>query len=241
MPERAELFKLSPVDGLEAQEAPEPISNGQANHPGNSSGPADPLGPVGASAGSPPVDDDPFSPERLRLSQDFASAVGVRKLLTTVPVRKPSKEWWVRTHPDPAYRLQTAVLELKEDREVYLVAPPLWPELASEPTFSPRLLITAINRQNMLFVWPIRLPGPDRKVDEWSRSALDAADNARSAWTRVYADMALEAYRVEDAPSLRMEPTWPDLPMREILRVAFRDKMISTWDHPVLQRLRGEV
>ena len=33
---------------------------------------------------------DPFDPERLRLSQDFAATVGVKKALLTVPVRKPS-------------------------------------------------------------------------------------------------------------------------------------------------------
>lgn len=76
---------------------------------------------------------------------------------------------------------------------------------------------------------------------EWHRSAMEAAENARSVWTRVYADMTLGAYRVEDAPAMRSEPNWPALPMREILRVAFRDKVISSWDHPVLQRLRGEV
>jgi hypothetical protein len=197
--------------------------------------------PLRAYTNAPPSDFDPFDPDRLRLSQDFAAAVGVRKLLTTVPVRKPSNEWWVRTHPDPAFGLETAVLELKEDRELYLVTNrDLWPELASEPTFGPRLLVTSITRQNVLFLWPIKLPGPDGKVMEWHRSAMEAADNARSVWTRVYADISLGAYRLEDAPSMRIEPNWPDLPMREILRVAFRDRVIRSWDHPVLQRLRGE-
>jgi hypothetical protein len=183
---------------------------------------------------------DPYNLEALRLSQDFASAVGVKKLITTVPVRKPSREWFVRTHPDPAYRLQTAVLELKEDREVYLVSPSLWPELASEPTFSPRLLIAAANRQGVLFLWPIRLPGADGKIDDWSRSALDAAREAESRWTRVTANMSLQAYDITVAPGQVSEPVWPDLTFQQIIRIAFRDKMIDTWDHPVLRRLRGE-
>src|SRR5271166_3792977 len=53
---------------------------------------------------------DPFDPARLRLSQDYLAAAGVKKLLTTVPVRKPSKEWFVRCHPDPAYRIETCVI-----------------------------------------------------------------------------------------------------------------------------------
>src|SRR5262245_17721797 len=78
---------------------------------------------------------DPFDPASLRLSGDFSAALGVKKALLTVPVRKPDKSWFVRTQPDDNYRLQTAVIELKEGRETYLVAPSLWPELATESTF----------------------------------------------------------------------------------------------------------
>jgi hypothetical protein len=184
---------------------------------------------------------DPFDLASLRLSQDFASAVGVKRLVTTIPVKKPSKEWFVRSHADPAYRLQTAVLELKEDREIYLVTPNLWAGLASEVTFSPRLLVTSINRQGVLFLWPIRLPGPDGKIDDWSRSALDAAEEAKSRWLRVTSNMSLGAYEVAVASGLAAEPSWPDLTFQEIIKIAFRDKMISDWSHPVLQRLRGEV
>jgi hypothetical protein len=184
---------------------------------------------------------DPFDLESLRLSRDFASAVGVKRLITTVPVRKPSREWFVRTRSGPAYRLQTAVLELKEDRETYLVSPPLWPELASETTFSSRLLIAAVNRQGTLFVWPIRLPGADGKIDDWSRSALDAAKEAESLWVRVVANMSLGAYDITVATGQVAEPQWPDLTFQQIIKIAFRDKMIDTWDHPVLRRLRGEV
>ena len=86
---------------------------------------------------------NPFDPARLRLSQYFAASLGVKKQLLTVPVRKPAKESWVQTHPDQSYRIQTAVLELKEDREIYLVDPELWSELATESTFSPRALFAA--------------------------------------------------------------------------------------------------
>ncbi|AMV40450.1 hypothetical protein [Planctomyces sp. SH-PL62] len=184
---------------------------------------------------------DPFNLASLRLSQDYASAVSVKRLITTIPVRKPSREWFVRTHPDSSYRLSTSVLDLKEDREVYLVAQGLWPELASEATFSPRLLVTAVNRQGVLFLWPIRLPGPDGKIDDWSRSALDAAEEAKSRWVRITANMSAGAYDIAVATGPATEPSWPDPTFQEIIKIAFRDKMVSDWSHPVLQRLRGEV
>src|SRR6516225_1506979 len=72
-------------------------------------------------AAAPPAA-DPFDPASLRLSGDAAAGLGVRKALLTIPVRKPDKTWWVRTHPNEQYQLQTAVIELKEERETYLVA-----------------------------------------------------------------------------------------------------------------------
>jgi hypothetical protein len=65
---------------------------------------------------------DPFDPASLRISGEMSATLGVKKALLTVPTRKPDKSWFVRVHPDDAYHLSTAVIELKEDRETYLVA-----------------------------------------------------------------------------------------------------------------------
>lgn len=199
--------------------------------------------PFGGNA-APAADDpapDPFDPASLRLTGDATAALGVKKALLTVPVRKPDKSWFVRVHPDPAYHLTTAVIELKEDRETYLVAPALWADLATESTFSPRALFTAVSRQNVVFLWPVRLPGPDGKVDEWSRSALEAANLAREGWVRVAANMGLGAYDVFQARGDIPDPDWPDVPFKDLLRVAFRERFIDTPGHPVLRRLRGEL
>jgi hypothetical protein len=192
---------------------------------------------------SDPAGPDPFDPASLRLSQDFNASLGVRKALLTVPVRKPDRAWFVRVHPDPAYRLQTAVIELKEDRggETYLVTPALWPDLATEATFSARALFTAINRQGVVFVWPIRLPGTDGRVDDWSRSALEAADLAAKGWVRVTANMSLGAYEVFQATGPLPEPTWPEVSFQKLLTTAFKERLIDSLQHPILRRLRGEV
>ena len=221
------------------------VESAQPDQPGNgtisaSCPVAEANGSSEASPGPAASSPDPFDPDRLRLSQDFAANLGVKKVLTTVPVRKPSKEWWIQVHPDPAYHIQTAVLELKEDREVYLVDPSLWPALATESTFSPRALFTAITRQNVLFLWPIRMPGLDGKIDEWNRSALEAAKLADGNWVRVQSNMYLGAYEVQETIVDIAAPQWPETPFADLLRVAFRDRHITDPDHPVLRRLRGE-
>jgi hypothetical protein len=156
-------------------------------------------------------------------------------------VKKPAREWYVRTHPSEDYRIQTAVIELKEDRETYLVAPALWSELSAEATFSPRLLVTSQTRQGVPFLWPIKLPGTDGRHDEWSRSALEASQMAIERWVRVVANMHLGAYDVFYSTAELQEPEWPDKPLGELLRLAFRDKFIDSIDHTVLRKLRGEL
>ena len=184
---------------------------------------------------------DPFDPASLRLTQDLAASMGVKKAMLTVPVRKPDKAWFVRVHPSEEYSLQTAVIELKDDRESYLIGRQLWPALTTETTFSPRALFTAINRQGVLFLWPVRLPGADGKLDAWSQSALEAAKMAKAGWIRVSANMSLGAYDVFQASAELASPDWPDTPFRDLLSIAFKDRLISDLGHPVLRKLRGEV
>jgi hypothetical protein len=180
---------------------------------------------------------DPFDPASLRLDQSFAETVGVKKLLTTVPVRKPNRQDFVRVHPDPDYRLTVATIELKEDREVYLVTPDMASKLPGE--FTPATLCTAVTRQGVLFLWPVKLPGPDGKHNEWHRSAAEAAELAMRKWLRITANMSLGAYDMFEATGNLPDPTWPELPFPEILKIAFRDHIVDNADHPVVQRLRG--
>jgi hypothetical protein len=185
----------------------------------------------------PTKPDDPFDLANLRLDQSFVESAGVKKLLTTVPVRKPNPQDFVRVHPDPGYRETLAVIELKEDREIYLVPPSIARELPGE--FVMVTIYTAINRQGVLFLWPVRLPAADGRINEWHRSAADAAELAMRRWLRCRANMSLRAYEMFEAASTIPDPEWPKLPFQELLRIGFRDRLIDRLDHPVIKRLRG--
>jgi hypothetical protein len=182
---------------------------------------------------------DPFDLARLRLSQSFADNIGVKKALLTVPVCKPHRQWFVRVHPDPNFHLEFAVLELKEDRDTYLVDPALLPELPSEVV--PKILFTSITRQGVVFLWPVRLPSPDGRRDEWGRSSLEAAEIATRRWIRVASNLSLGAYEVFEAAANLPEPEWPDVTFKQLVEIAFRDRLIRTLDHPAIKKLRGEI
>jgi len=73
-----------------------------------------------------------FDLSKLALPQDFSEFAGVKKILTTVPVKKPNRQDFIRVHSGEDWSFQTAVLELKEERETYLVHADLWHELPGE-------------------------------------------------------------------------------------------------------------
>jgi len=181
---------------------------------------------------------DPFNPTNLRLSQSFVETAGVKKLLTTIPVRKPSAQEFVRVHPSPDYRENFPIIELKDERE-YIVTASLVPELIGE--FVIKTLYLAINRQGTLSFWPVRLPGPDGKDMNWWKSGREAAALAMKDWVRVKANMNLGAYDIFKAASVISEPDWPTLGYWELIKIAFRDHLIDRIDHPVIKRLRGQV
>lgn len=191
-------------------------------------------------AARPDTSLDPFDPANLRLSQDLQAGSKVRKLLTTVPVRKPAPEWFIRCRPGDEFQLDTIVIELKEKGEIYLVAPELLGSLESEVTCGPRRLVLAINRDGVPFLWPLKLPGPDGRSNSWNESALEAAKLALNSWVRVKSNMSLGAYEVFEAMSSLAHPQWPEESMADLLRIAFKDRYIDDYDHQVLKSLRGE-
>jgi hypothetical protein len=157
--------------------------------------------------------------------------------LTTVPVRKPIDQDFVRVHPSPQYRETMAFIELKDDRETYIVDLGAVPELQGECFFA--TLFTAISRTSVLFLWPVKIPAADGRTLDWHVSAATAAQHAMKNWIRIKSNMSLKAYEIFEAASAIPDPEWPELPFGEIVRIAFKDKVIRSLDHPVVKRLRG--
>jgi hypothetical protein len=182
---------------------------------------------------------DPFNPAALRLDPSYTETAGVRRHLMTVPVRKPNRQEFFRVHSDPLYRLTpAAIVELKEDRETYLITPAIAQQLPDE--FAAATLLTAVNRQGVLFIWPLKLPGPDGRQNDWHTSAAEAAEIAMSTWSRLKANMSLGAYELFTATGNLPDPEWPELPFPEILKIAFRNHLVDQLDHPLIERLLGK-
>jgi hypothetical protein len=176
-----------------------------------------------------------FDLEGLRLTQDFADTFGVKRQLTTVAIRKPRKDQFFRVHPDEAWRLQSMVLDLKDEGEIYILSPAVWnvlPELAKPVT-----LHTAVDRMGNPFVIPVPLPGPDGKRNPWHESLSQCVLKAQTYWVRCSANMAVGGYDLLVAEALRVDPKWPEIGFEEMMAIAFRGRVIENADHPTIRQL----
>lgn len=172
----------------------------------------------------------------LRLDQSYTdAAVGVRKPLTTVPVRKPTRMEFVRVRPE--YSLDCQAVELKEERELYVVRPDVAASIVE--FIEPVRLRLCITRQGTIFLWPLKLPREDRRGNAWHQSALKAAELAERNWVRVVSEMSLGAYQPYVAEKDLGEPKWPEESWSVVVKIALRNSVIDTKDHPVLQALLG--
>jgi hypothetical protein len=94
----------------------------------------------------------------------------------------------------------------------------------------------------MTFLWPVKLPDHEGKIDDWNKSASEGAALARDSWVSIRSNRAAGYYDVLEAAVTLSEPDWSDLPpFKRLLEIAFKGKVIDSPDHPVLQRLRGEI
>jgi hypothetical protein len=169
---------------------------------------------------------NPFDPAALRMSQDFVESAGVRKLITTVPVRKPHKHDLIRVRRDPEFANEMGLLQLGDDKEFYVVSsqyPDVIVELSGE--FNIYRVYTTINQHGTVCLWPIRLPGSDGKQNSWWESGHKAACIAMGAdpqvgnkWVRVRSNQNLRAYEVFVAENSDQipPPVWPDLTMSQL-------------------------
>ena len=163
-------------------------------------------------------------------------------MYTRIRCGKPEKHEFIRVRAGEDWRLETCLLELKGSQEkpgqeTYLVQPALRSELASE--VRPAVLFTAISRQKVPFLWRCWLPSPDGRANLWTDTLLDAARLAERKWIRVVAGAG--QYDISEAAGQLSEPEWPDWSLREWIELAFKDRYITSLDHPVIRSLRGEI
>lgn len=169
--------------------------------------------------------------DALKIDQDYSQKVPVKKILTTVPIRKPDKQSFVMVHPD--YNIQVGLIEIKQRSETYLVLPSLFDDLYKE--IVRYILFLSITRNNDPFLWPVVFPSDN----SWHKSLLEAVEQAKTQWVRVITNHSISGYDVLSPLDKLSDPVWPEMSFNDILRKAFDGRIIDTLEHPIVKELRG--
>ena len=146
---------------------------------------------------APVRDPDPFDPAALRLAPDF-EAVGVKRVIVAVPVRKPGKQEFVRVHPDEDYRLETGLIELEEERETYLVHPRPARGAGGRDDASSGCTSRSRGRARCSS-GRCRCPAPTAGATRGTRAPRRRRCSRREHWVRLKANMAAGTYDIDAA------------------------------------------
>jgi len=186
----------------------------------------------------------PASPTQLeissyRIAPNYGETLGSRKLLSVVPVGRPTKGKFFRASPDPANSIDVFVLEDKVDTTFHLVSPHVAEVLGD--LVRAATLHLAIDRADNPFLIPVPFPAENGQRNPWHESLLRAIQVAREQWVRLVADKSVGIYQVYVAQGNLPEPKWPELTTDEIVRIAFTGRLIDSMEHPKVQSALGRI
>jgi len=175
--------------------------------------------------------------KNVRLPTNYGATLGVKKLLTTIQVGRPKKAQFFRTHQSEDMVFPSMILENNEAQETYVV----FPEVAQaiSELVRPVFLHAAIDRQNNVSLIPVPLPGDSGVRHPAHESLAQAVEYAKVKWIRLNFNKHISGYDIYQAEALLPEPEWPSGDIESYVQVAFRGRVITSLDHPVIQAHLG--
>jgi hypothetical protein len=201
---------------------------------------ADAINPNGSCVSGNPSDQaSKLDPEKFRIGQDLAAHINTRKVVISIAVKRPDRQYWVYIHPDPAWQLNVGILEDKINQRTYLVDPHIVSEVEEE--LRVKRLVAYATRQGTFALWPISLPDKVGRLDSYSESGHVIVAEHAGQWIRIKTNLTDRCYEVHDTALDLAVPQWPDGGFPKLFNLAFRNRRISYLDHPVLKGLREGV
>ena len=175
--------------------------------------------------------------QSLRLPQNFGQTLGVKKLLTNVPVGKPPPAMFFQVHPGLDMEFKTLVYPGKAAGETYAVHPDLGDLFGTMAKAV--VLHLAVDRRGNPRLIPVVLPNDAGFRNPWHDSLSQATSAAKGQWVRITANRTAGVYDIFAAKEQLAPAEWPEQTMDQLVRIAFRGKVIDTLDHPVILGLEG--
>lgn len=165
--------------------------------------------------------------------------IKVKRKLLTMPMGSPDKRQFFR-----AIREAQAFIARIYERPVpgelrpvsYFVAPALHGDASLAKVLKTVRLVRCVYYDtHSPFLWAISVGHRD---NAWSRTALDIVVAAEVGYVRCVPD-GRNGYAIEYPEQDLGEPSWPELSQAQWYDLAFKGRVIDSFDHEALRELRG--
>jgi len=179
-----------------------------------------------------------FSANRLRPVDRPGVSTAEFGLRDVVLVGKPAPQDFVRAYNHPDFAHDFAMLYDTVNGEFLILAPELIDEVG--PDAKLRRLYTLVDWTGRVILWPLLAPGAAGRIDPYTRSGHAAIVRAYNSWVRLVAVGERGPIIARESTTHHIEPVWPT-DYYALIEKAFAGRVITTADHPLLRRLRGEI
>ena len=180
--------------------------------------------------------------DRVRARADQSIDLGVTTEYTMIPIRNPKPDEFFMCMANEEYSMDAHILSLKTENEWYMIDPDILPEIQLESQLRVRTVYVCVTMNSTPFVTCIPQHDEMGKINSWHQSGHITMEEAKQCWVRRQADKANGGYTITKAINAMLpDPKWPTMTLNEIIGRAFDKFYIDDINHPVLQRLRGEM
>lgn len=196
-----------------------------------------------------PLPEDDFPLAEIELTADDLSADAIFSttdptvsdvpvILQAIAKKAPSGTTYFQTHPDQALWLKVSAVfdEDSTDREFYVLPPKMAP-VVPPALLRSVTLVPYTTLEKRVGVWPIKHAQDPTRKTSWETTALDVCRKAQGAWVRKVNAVSHWDVAVGKQPDT---PWWPEgFGQDMILDLALKANMVTSVNHPIVQRLRG--
>ncbi len=165
--------------------------------------------------------------------------IKVKRKLLTMPMGSPDKRQFFRVIREViafVARIYEQLVPGELQPVKYFVAPALHGDASLGRVLKTVRLVRCVYYDtHSPFLWPISVGQRD---NAWSRTALDIVAAAEEGYVRCVPD-GRNGYAIEYPEQCLGEPSWPELSQSEWYDLAFKGRVIDSFEHEVLRELRG--
>lgn len=184
----------------------------------------------------------PLTPQRSALDRyrrtDASVLTGpLRPPTYSVMIRRPRKNEFIRTQICSDCLGPFELLVDRDNERFYAVDRSLWQQLSDH--LVQMALIPTVVDSGRIFLWPVRLPDAESRLDSWNQSAMRLARLAEDRWLRLDRDRDgneyVPVFPERDLP----DPDWCDIAFDHLIGLTENGRDVRSESDPIVRRLLG--